>query len=262
MPPATAHAGRRVEARAADGPPALMRRLREHTAAVHAATEALPLMHRLLSAYPSGEDYRCYLHALHGVYAALEPALYAAVPQRLRSELGIAPKLPALLQDLQAMHVADPHPAGAAAIGSMPKPGRCARVHPLLKAAEPRRTASALGGLYVLEGSTLGGQLIARRLKHNRRASSGSGPDGPSPTPTALPTAFLEFRNRHAAGDWRRFGSVLSAWAAARPGTEQAMLDGALGTFESVHAALADAGTAARPGAGPGRASTDASALP
>lgn len=258
MPPATARAGHSVEARAADAPPALMRRLREHTATVHAATEALPLMRRLLSAHPSGDDYRCYLNALYGVYAALEPALYAALPRRLRSELGIAPKLPALRQDLKALHVADAHPAGAAAVGSMPEPDRCAHVHPLLDAAEPQRTAWALGGLYVLEGSTLGGQLIARRLKHNWHASSHSRQDGQSPTPVALPTAFLEFRNRHAAGDWRRFGTVLSDWGAQRPGTEQTMLDGALGTFEIVHAALADAGTTT----GPGRASTNAPTLP
>ncbi len=250
----------------ARGTPALMRRLREHTAVVHAATEALPLMQTVLGPQPSGAGYGHYLLTLHGVYAALEPALYAAVPPPLLTALGIAPKLPALRQDLLALR-------GSAA--AMPPPSEDLRseIDRCLSAAGAQRTATALGGLYVLEGATLGGQVIARRLRSNWPAacaarSSGSSTDGgtgggrhaalgpPVRSPqaaqpaaaTAPPTAFLEFRSHRRTGDWRRFGRALETWAAQVPHSVPAVLNGALSTFEVMHAAFARAGANATHG--------------
>lgn len=251
--PASAQSRRQHQASGAPATPGLMRQLREHTARVHAATEALPLMQTVLGPRPSTAGYRCYLLTLHGVYTAVEPALYTAIPAALVAELGIAPKLPALQQDLMALQ-----PTASAAMstaGGSPAAGLQARVDSLLAAAGAQRTATALGGLYVLEGATLGGQVIARRLRGNwPGASPDSDPgDGRQPAqapqpsrasaPAPLPASFLEFRSRHGPGDWRRFGTALEAWAAQVPDSEPAVLNGALRIFEAMHAAFAEAGS-------------------
>lgn len=203
-----------------------MRRLREHTAAMHAATEALPLMRGLLTAHPTPAGYGRYLAALHGVYLAVEPALYAAVPPELQCELGVAPKLPELEHDLLAVGT-----AATDARARRPHAGTSTAVGSLLAATGTDRTATALGGLYVLEGATLGGQVIARHLRAH----------WPSPAPP--PVRFLEFRSAHPGHGWRGFGTALDAWANRHPGSEHAILDGALAIFGQMHAAFAAAGT-------------------
>jgi len=219
---------------AAAATPVLMRRLRAHTATVHAATEALPLMRRVLTDHPSPAGYRGYLAAFHALYLAVEPALYAATPAQLLTELGIAPKLPALQQDLRALA------ATAGGAPPLPPPGSCQAVRALLDLPDTTRGAAALGGLYVLEGATLGGQVIARHLRAHW------------PAGVTLPTAFLEFRLHHPGGGWRGFGVALARWTARHPGSERAILDGALGVFSMMHEALAAAELGATE-AGPNR---------
>ena len=59
--------------------------------------------------------------------------------------------------------------------------------------------ASGLGCLYVLEGSTLGGRIIARRA----RAALGD----------ELPVTFFTSANRLDPGaEWRTFQAALDAW--------------------------------------------------
>ncbi|MCG6943379.1 MAG: biliverdin-producing heme oxygenase [Thiohalocapsa sp.] len=203
--------------------PPLMRRLREHTAPTHRATEALPLMRHVLTDHPTAAGYAEYLAALQGVYLAVEPALYAATPASVITTLGIEPKLPALQQDLQALLGAAP-----AAPPPRPAPDTRAAVHRLLNGPAESRVAAALGGLYVLEGATLGGQVIARHLRAQW------------PPGVNLPTAFLEFRLEHPGLGWRGFGAALDRWAGRHPGSDRAILDGAMGVFRLMHKAFAD----------------------
>lgn len=116
--------------------------LRDSTRAEHDRIEAaLEWQHR---AGDRGR-YAAWLAALHAFYAAWEPALAAAIadppffdPRR---------KLPLLEADL-------------AALGSQPAATASpAPPYPFTTRAE------ALGALYVLEGSTLGGQLIAAHVR-------------------------------------------------------------------------------------------------
>lgn len=53
----------------------LSTRLRAETGAAHQAVEATPFARALFSGQVLRSDYSDYLHALHGVYAALEGAL-------------------------------------------------------------------------------------------------------------------------------------------------------------------------------------------
>lgn len=257
MAMASAQSRRRHRASGAPATAGLMRKLREHTAGVHAATEALPLMQTVLGPRPTTAGYRRYLLTLHGVYTAVEPALYAAIPATLLAELGIAPKLPALRQDLMALQptaaTTTTAGGGSAATGPPSAEDLRVRVDGLLAGNRAKRTATALGGLYVLEGATLGGQVIARRLRSHWLDASPDGDAGDArhlprarqasraPAPAPLPTSFLEFRSRHGPGDWRRFGTALEAWAAQVPDSEPAVLNGALRIFEAMHTAFAKA---------------------
>lgn len=119
--------------------------LRLATTACHHVLESHPLLSCLLGNQPSRRQYGNTLAALHGIYAQAE----AVVLQYLQNnphlfDYASHRKLWALEADL-------------AALGRLPVPMNMN--FPTLE------TSGALfGTLYVLEGSTLGGQFIARKL--------------------------------------------------------------------------------------------------
>ncbi len=201
-----------------------MRRLRAHTAELHAQTEELPLMRALFLAEP--QHYLRYLQALHIIYGALEPPLYAALPSSLIADLGVTPKLPALTRDLAAL---GGRRDGTGMDRTPIEPDLAPPLPMALPTSREQRIGAALGGLYVIEGATLGGQVIARRL-------TADWPDAIPP-----PLDFLEFRHRCAHNDWRQFGAALTAWAEQHPDASDAILAGAVSAFELTHDALADA---------------------
>jgi magnesium chelatase accessory protein len=155
--------------------------LRAATAPTHAAVERLPIMARLTSPAVTAADYCRYLRAMARVYGSLEPPLYAAVGAGLSlarvDALGLRPKLPALHADLAALGLEPP----------APEPG-----------SAPAELNLALGGLYVLEGATLGGRVIARHLR--RRLGE-----------PLIGGTFLDFHGDQSAAAWRRFGRALEA---------------------------------------------------
>ncbi|WP_051328607.1 biliverdin-producing heme oxygenase [Geminicoccus roseus] len=120
-------------------PPAFLERLRRATAPAHEKLEQrLDLLHRP----PGHDDLLALLRGFHGFHAVWEP--------QVEAELGAAyflprRRLPLLQADLEAL--GDPG-------GPPPRP-----VLDLFDSAP-----GAWGSAYVLEGSTLGGALIARAL--------------------------------------------------------------------------------------------------
>ena len=120
--------------------------LRRATAAAHAALDAT-----LLGAgcFSSVERYRRYLGAVAPLYAALEATLDAADAARLLPDWPRRRKLGLIDAELRAMGAAfDPldQPAAVTAIGACD-------------------TGDIFGALYVLEGATLGGALLARAMR-------------------------------------------------------------------------------------------------
>lgn len=216
----------------------IMPRLRERTAGIHAATEELPLMRALLAPTADANTYRHYLGALQAVYLAVEPVLYANLSPALLSALGVRPKLPALQQDLAALAIRlDASPGESPALRA---PGLSSRIRAAVQ-GEP----AALGGLYVLEGATLGGRVIARRLRQHW---------GPN---CNMPFAFLEFRGANPGSEWRRFGNAINLWCAQHDGDAAGLgdppligdqvIEGAIAVFESMHQAFRDAGPGDKP---------------
>jgi heme oxygenase len=188
--------------------------LRRATAETHQAVERLPLMTRLTSPTVTREDYLDYLNALADVYAALEDSLLDALDEEIRNDLGVRRKLPAILEDLTEQ--------------GQP---RVPRASPQLA---PSGAAGALGGLYVLEGATLGGRVIA---KHLRRCLG----------PALGPAGFLDFHGEQSSAVWKRFASILDSVPAHARMDPAEVVSGACATFDVVHRMLDDAGARIAP---------------
>ena len=143
-------------------------RLREATAAAHEALERDLDWEARVATLPG---YRDLLVRLRGFHAAYEPAIAAALadapffdPRR---------RLPALDADLDALDGAAPDALPAPAAPWLDGPG------------------AALGALYVLEGSTLGGAVIGRHVARLH----GEG----------VPLAYYAGRGRATGPLWRLF---------------------------------------------------------
>jgi heme oxygenase len=151
----------------------LLLRLRAETEDLHRRAETHV---RILDADASEADYRTYLRAMRGFHAPVERAL------RVLDGDGFASasrgKTAWLDADLAALADADP---------------------PLVCAALPALgdRAAAVGGAYVLEGSTLGGRYILSRLPAALAPLRGRA------------TAFLHGYGDDTGAQWRRFGEVV-----------------------------------------------------
>lgn len=123
-----------------------LQRVRQATKAAHEALEArVDMVARLRS----HGDYVRLLSAQLGFYRPLEARLAAAPWERIGFDFAARRKVPLLEADLGALGMDAPERA------ALPD---CQRLPSL-----PRLPA-ALGALYVVEGATLGGQLISRHV--------------------------------------------------------------------------------------------------
>jgi heme oxygenase len=125
---------------------ALHQRLRSQTQNLHRVSEA-----RLPIAYAAGsrEAYVWLLSRMYGYFTPLERTIFDLIGDRLEVR-GIRPKAPWLRQDLTALGMP------SVEVGALP----LCRAIP-----EVSRAADAWGCAYVLEGSMLGGRLLAKRFE-------------------------------------------------------------------------------------------------
>jgi heme oxygenase len=181
-----------------------LKRLKHLTQDEHWATEqAVDLPGRLRSR----GDYLELIERFWGLYAPLEPQLVTrlewathdiAIEQRL--------KTPLLLRDLQALGLS------SAGIRALP---RC------INLPQIDTFTAVLGCMYVLEGSTLGGQFIAREA----RQALGLTPEHGS--------AFFSSYGAHVGAMWRSFGLLLLR-AAEDEASEKQIVQAACETFQVV----------------------------
>ncbi|WP_394649245.1 biliverdin-producing heme oxygenase [uncultured Deinococcus sp.] len=176
-----------------------MARLKSETQALHEATEArMPVMDPGLTR----ADYARLLAQMHALIAPLEARLLAldlpaslALPGRL--------KTPALRRDLAALNVAVPAPRPDGLPGSV---------------------AEGLGTLYVLEGGTLGGQIISRHLGPRLGLDAGAG------------LAYFSGYGPQTGPMWKRFAEAMTREVAPEDGA--AVVAGARATFLAFGRAL------------------------
>ncbi|NMO16083.1 biliverdin-producing heme oxygenase [Pyxidicoccus fallax] len=189
-----------------------MQRLKTETRPHHERTEAAV---RLMEPDLTPGGYRRHLEALHGFYVPLEAELSAwlegAVPALRAHERW---KVPLLEEDLRALG------HDTASLARLP---RCQQLPQLPGLPE------ALGCFYVLEGSTLGGQLILRHLRR-RFADVPVGP-----------FAFFSAYGEEVGPMWRAFGQALTQAAAEASSSDfdARVVKGAQDTFEAFGAWLA-----------------------
>ncbi|HEX5753680.1 MAG TPA: biliverdin-producing heme oxygenase [Archangium sp.] len=169
---------------------------------------------RLLSPDLTPSGYRRHLEALHGLYAPVEASLAACLEGRIPGlRLAERWKVPLLEEDLRALGHDD------ASLACLPR-------HPGLPCLSG--VPEALGALYVLEGATLGGQLI---LRHLTRHFAGAAVGG---------FAFFRAYGEAVGPMWKAFGEALTR-ACPEPALAPRVVRGAQDTFEAFEAWLREA---------------------
>ncbi|MGY1891697.1 biliverdin-producing heme oxygenase [Pseudomonas sp. SDT291_1_S447] len=161
--------------------PPVLQDLRAGTAELHIALEKrLPFFSDLLDT----QAFVRLMKAYYGFYLPLESALQQS--DAIPTDFDLAPRLktPILLADLLALGVS------AAALQSLPQ---CEQL-PLIDSS-----AACLGVLYVLEGATLGGQILRREISSRLGLEANNG------------AAFLDIYGAATGRRWRDFIEYLGS---------------------------------------------------
>lgn len=185
-----------------DGPVNLLQRLKSETALAHDRIEqAFDLQART----SSKSAYRDLLARLYGFHAVWEPRVQAVLPDpelfRGRQKTGH------LIDDLRALGMAD------CDIGELPL---CRSLMPLHSSAE------AIGSMYVIEGSTLGGAIIARHVERGLGCDRRNG------------CSYFRCYGEDVGPMWKTFGAKLLLLC--RRGESDAVIASANRTFEVLQA--------------------------
>jgi heme oxygenase (biliverdin-IX-beta and delta-forming) len=181
---------------------AILQILQHQTAAAHLDLERrLDLFNRVRTL----AEYRQVLGRFYGIYAPLEPVLWRALAA-LKQELMLDSrrKAPLLSADLSACGLSNADIVGL----------------PRWQAMEPFPAESqALGQLYVLEGATLGGQVMRRHFRKMLALKKDRG------------LAFFNSYGADVPERWRSFREVLARHVTTAKQQELAV-KGANATFE------------------------------
>lgn len=183
----------------------LCARLKAGTRQAHLQLEAKLGLPRCIA---SLEDYQRCLIGFYRLYAPLEASL-ARFPQWPELGLNLAERsrAPWLLADLRALGAIAPAQLAWAPDSALPAlPG----------------FASALGALYVLEGSTLGARFILLHL------------EGIFGSKLAGANAFFAAHGERNAAMWNDLKSTVDRFGAAHPAQAEAVIAGAAATFQAV----------------------------
>ena len=187
----------------------MMQQLKVATRTAHGTLEAQVNLARLAT---SPTAYQALLQRFYGFYLPTELRLATLPWTTVAFDLAARRKTPFLRRDL--LQLGDT----IATLAQLP----ICRDRP-----EPVDLATGCGCLYVLEGATLGGQLISRRLRQTL---------GLHPTNGA---AFFHSYGDQIGPMWTSFGAFVNQHAAAHPQRREAMIDAACTTFAALHDWLA-----------------------
>ena len=182
----------------------ILKRLKEATRSRHEALESrLPLLDTDL-AQPA---YRAFVHRFFGYYEPLEKDLMAQPCWKLIGfDYADRRKTPRLAQDLLALG------DSAEVVENL---ARCRNLPQLFNPGQ------VLGCLYVIEGATLGGQIISRHLASGLGLSATSG------------ASFFSGYGPQTGSRWKAFCAMLEA-NAAQHCNHHDIVDGAQQTFETL----------------------------
>lgn len=198
--------------------------LRQATAAKHEEIESLLQLAPAVDGAPFelGLDrYAAVLQGFDRFLSAWEPILLAALPEPLHGGFRARSRHALLRRDLQTLAAHLPT-RDCAVDGAKP-----------LALALPDK-ASALGSMYVLEGSALGGQVIAHALKqaHGLDARRGTG--------------YFTGHGADTGRLWREFRDLLARELDPEPAAIQGACRAAVDTFDALIACFRGTPAAAR----------------
>lgn len=173
--------------------------LRAATAASHQAIEGL----LRLDEHIGRERHDLILAGFDRFLRGWEPQVLAALPARLHGWFNGRSRRRFLAADLRDLGI-ERAPGPAPAV------------------PELRGLAAAFGSMYVLEGSALGGQVIARRLAARFGFVDGSG------------AAYFNGWGERTGTMWREFRELLEAEVGPDPGQHAVASDAAVRTFDAL----------------------------
>ncbi len=182
-------------------------RLRAATGPAHDRLESLlPLLDPGLTL----DEYRQLLRRFYGFYAPLERAMARAACEEMQAEVARRHKSPWLLQDLLALGETETTVLTCSLCCDLPS---------------ITSNGQLIGALYVVEGATLGGQMVMRFLRQSL---------GPQPSHCMR---FFQSYGEHVRPMWASFLTVLGA-AAQDHAAEREIIESACATFHSFEAWL------------------------
>ena len=182
--------------------PSVAARLRAETREAHADLETAL---GFLDEHVDAARYLALIRRWYGFHAVLEPRLDRWHEQSPVLDWPPRRKLPLLRADLATLGVR------GSAVREIP---HCPVVPDVASSSQ------ALGTLYVVEGATLGGAVLDRRL-----ARSGIPADA---------RQFLSSYRADVGPAWQRFGAATAGWVAGDAAREDAVVAAALETFAAL----------------------------
>nr|WP_297531291.1 biliverdin-producing heme oxygenase [uncultured Roseateles sp.] len=191
----------------------LLPRLRRSTGPLHDDIEALL---RLEAPMPLMR-YGRILRGFHDFLQLWEPRVRQALPERLRPWFDARVRSPFAARDLAALEL--PEDGADAAMR--------ASALAALRSLRLDCPAAAIGSLYVIEGSALGGQVLTPKLL----AAHGLTPEHG--------TAYFHGFGARTGAMWREFRQVAEAEAGAEEDDRAAACDAAVDTFRALVATFA-----------------------
>ncbi len=179
----------------------ILAKLKEATREQHEALEnTVDVMNRMFTL----DDYKALLGKFYRFYAAIEPAVAAGAASVDGFDFEERRKTPLLERDLAALGVLDEVRA-AGLWDELP---------------EEDSAAKAFGSMYVMEGATLGGQVITRHLKQHLGIDPETG------------GAFFNSYGANVGPMWKAFGTAATAFAEEANADEE-IVRSAKDTFDS-----------------------------
>ena len=164
-------------------------------------------------------SHRRYLNALRGFEAFLsawEPRIEAALPAVLRQEFASRSRRRLLRRDLEQLH-AEPLP-----------PERRQMCEQAVSRIDLDGAAAVFGSMYVLEGSALGGQVIARLALSTLGFDADHG------------AAYFSGLDRHAAARWTAFRALFEEHVGIGPKEREQACDAGVQTFDALITTFSD----------------------
>ncbi len=198
--------------------PSLADELKERTKDAHHRAEFHPLQQRIVRGQVSPSEYEPFARALHSIHRVLEAALdrsMTAEPRLGRVFLDRHRRSAHFAADFDSMQVSG-EPSSLDAFDALD------RMVEQIQSTSEHCPIALLGTLYVLEGSTNGGMVIARVLRRAWGLSEGT----------------LRSIDPHAAetrASWGEFRAALDGVAPTLTARDRAkIVDGAMATFIAI----------------------------